>query len=66
MTRSLELAGGTNGAETVVTVELKPTDNGTQMRLSHAGFPNEESKNQHEQSWPIVLEQLDMRMMGHS
>jgi uncharacterized protein YndB with AHSA1/START domain len=54
------LTSATNGFETVVTVDLAPNaDGGTQLRLAHAGFPNEELRKRHEQAWPIVLEHLD-------
>lgn len=56
-------AGGTEGAETVVTVELTPAGSGTHLRLTHAGFPNEKACKQHEYAWHMVLEQLDAKML---
>jgi uncharacterized protein YndB with AHSA1/START domain len=56
------LSSATNGAETVVTVELRPHEGGTHLRLTHAGFPDEESKKRHEAAWPMVLAQLDERI----
>ncbi|WP_043890843.1 SRPBCC family protein [Paenibacillus sp. Aloe-11] len=58
--------GGTKGYETVLTVELKLNGNGTQLRLTHAGFPDTNSRDQHEQAWPMVLDQLDKKMMTNS
>ena len=55
-------AGGTKGAETVVTVELEPQGTGTHLRLTHAGFPADESRRGHVRAWPLVLEQLEQRL----
>ena len=51
--------GGTEGAETVIRVELFAQDDGTLLRLTHSGFGSETSRDAHEENWPEGLETLD-------
>jgi uncharacterized protein YndB with AHSA1/START domain len=53
---------GTKGAETVVTVELSAAEDGTVVRVTHAGHVDEESRDGHEDAWPLVLEHLEKSM----
>jgi uncharacterized protein YndB with AHSA1/START domain len=50
---------GTHGAETVVRLELEPTDAGTTARLTHSGFRDDADADRHRDAWPLVLEHLD-------
>lgn len=54
---------GTQGAETVITLELTPDDGGTHAKLTHAGFTDEATRGGHEQAWPLALQSLDERML---
>ena len=50
---------GTEGAETVVRIELAARGSGTRLRLTHSGFADEESARNHSDSWPAILRHLD-------
>jgi uncharacterized protein YndB with AHSA1/START domain len=50
---------GTEGAETVVRIELTANGSGTLLRLTHSGFANEESSQRHAEAWPGILVHLD-------
>ena len=52
---------GTKGAETVLTIELTPSGNGTHLRLTHAGFPDDETRLIHEKAWPLLLPRIESR-----
>ena len=46
--------------ETLVTVELEPSSTGgTRLTLSHAGFPDEETRDGHAEAWPLAMAHLD-------
>lgn len=51
--------GVTEGAETVVSVEIAPEGTGSVVDLKHSGFPNEASMQRHEQAWVDVLGHQD-------
>lgn len=54
---------GTEGAETVLRIELVPQESGTHLRLTHSGFPHEKSRKGHADNWPEALEILDQTLL---
>src|SRR5699024_4239606 len=56
-------SGGTEGAETTVTVELGGEDaDQTSLTLTHEGFTTEQQRDRHRESWPLVLDQMQQRL----
>jgi uncharacterized protein YndB with AHSA1/START domain len=66
--RLVELAwvtgtGGTEGTETIVTVELTAVGDTTLVQLTHDGFPHVQARDAHQQAWPAVLAQMEERLI---
>lgn len=51
--------GGTDGAETIVRLELTPKDGGTLVKLTHTGLQSEASAQGHKDNWPLGLDEID-------
>ncbi|KAA3607986.1 MAG: SRPBCC domain-containing protein [Planctomycetota bacterium] len=51
-------AEGTEGAETILRIELVPKETATEIRLTHSGFVSEKSLIGHQENWPLALELL--------
>jgi uncharacterized protein YndB with AHSA1/START domain len=44
--------------ETQVTLDFIPSGGGTELVLTHDGFPNDDQRMHHEQGWTAILEKL--------
>jgi len=55
---------GTQGAETVLTVELHPRGDGCALTLTHRGFYDQERADHHGRSWQKILAMLDEQLMS--
>lgn len=53
------LSTGTQRAETILTLEFTATDQGSSVQLTHSGLPDEQTRLEHEQVWPLILQELD-------
>ena len=49
------MSEGTQGRESVVTIELVARDGGTQLTLNHAGVPDTELGRGHQQGWTEIV-----------
>ena len=57
---------GTQGVETVVTVEFVASAAGTKVRLIQEGFPDEVSRDRHLEAWPKVLAKLEQDLSTYN
>jgi uncharacterized protein YndB with AHSA1/START domain len=53
---------GTQGAETVLSVDLEPRAGGCALTLTHRGFYDQERADHHGKSWEQILDVLDNRL----
>jgi uncharacterized protein YndB with AHSA1/START domain len=51
--------GGMAGVETLVTIELREADGGTELTLTHEGLPNQEFRDLHNEGWQGTFNCLD-------
>jgi uncharacterized protein YndB with AHSA1/START domain len=54
--------GGTQGAETVFSIEIARRDDGCTVTLDHRGFYDQERADGHGKSWEQILAHLDERL----
>ena len=53
---------GTQGAETVLSVDLEPRAGGCALTLSHRGFYDQERADLHGKSWERILAEIDKHL----
>ena len=53
------ISTATRDHTTLVTVELRPHDGGTELTLTHAGLPDEEAASSHESGWQSIAAKLE-------
>ena len=54
------------GGETTVTFRLEDADGGTRLTLEHTGFPDDASRDHHDQGWAGFLDNLESVLAGGS
>jgi glutathione S-transferase len=52
------------GGETIVTFRLEDAEGGTRLTLDHTGFPDEGSRDHHDQGWAGFLNNLNSVLAG--
>ena len=45
--------------DSIVTLDFRPVDGGTELTLTHDRFPDEGTRDAHEKGWTCILEQLE-------
>ena len=57
------ISDGTQQQPTVVTIELKPAGDDTELTLTHSSFPQQDAAERHEQGWGSIVDSLAETLM---
>ncbi len=52
------ISPNTQERETIVTIDLKPSEGGTNLTLTHRGLPTQSSADGHKRGWTSIMEKL--------
>jgi uncharacterized protein YndB with AHSA1/START domain len=55
----------TAGRETLVTIELRARADGTELTLTHAELPDDETRRLHQGGWASIVEKLAAQLARH-
>ena len=60
------MSEGTHGLESIVTFSIEPRGRGSEVTIHHAGLPNEEERQNHQDGWTSLLDAMEKHVKGRS
>ena len=60
------MSESTHGLESIVTFSIEPRGRGSEVTIHHAGLPNEEERQNHQDGWTSLLDAMEKHVKGRS